>query len=454
MHAEATAPTDSNEFLKVEEPTTSRGAFTLTITAPRTNNILTCERLQELETQIHKAINDDTYTAIILASHCTQSEVPERDPAQPITNVDHKSISAGLALKETVEDCEHDLEVTANSIDHLQDTYYSLLKELEQHTGDNKKPVFQLIDGAIPFSAAQYYLSPGQTRIITEHSYVSLGIDSFSHAPIPPLHILSHIARSTKDKATRAPPQGSALFVALAPTDLLLLRGPELLRLGLADYFIPDSKYIDTLKEMKNNAPCPAPHTREAIKVVLEMNKAYAGPDKVGVWAKEIEQVFGASSSLEDIYDNLGQISKAWSKTIVGHLKAQSPTLLEMVVRAINRVTEEDLGWDECIELEAKLNAHWRRTQDYKMVVEGHKISEPNSPLWPDLDLDFVTGIFESTRPPLLQNKIKDYHIIEVTTTTTEEETSDDEEIFVCPVTGMRGKMPDGHAPVALHSST
>lgn len=416
---------------------------------------MTSERLGELQNQVTKGNDDEKYTAIILASHCKQIDVPERDPDQSIANVDHKSISAGLAFKETVAECDDDLEAIQNSIDHLQDNYYSLLETLEHQCGDSKTPIFQLVDGEIPSSAAHFYLSPCQTRIITEHAFLSLGVDSLSHAPIPPLYLLSCLSRSTKDKTARAPPKGSALYVALAPPELLRLRGPELLRLGLADYFIPDAKYVDTLKEMKNNAPCPAPHTTEAVKIVLEMHKAYAGPDKIGVWAKEIEQVFGGEGlSVTDIYAKLNEVNKPWSDTIVKHLKTQSPTLLATIVRAIQTVMEQELSLDECLDLEKQLNAHWRRTLDYKIGAEGQipENSELNNhiPSWPDLDVDLLARLFESTRPALVQDKIRDYQLPE--NQKEEEETDAEAEIFVCPVTGMRGKMPEGHAPVALHS--
>jgi hypothetical protein len=206
---------------------------------------------------------------------------------------------------------------------------------------------------------------------------------------------------------------------------------------------------------MKNNAPCPAPHTTEAVKIVLEMHKAYAGPDKIGVWAKEIEQVFGGEGlSVTDIYAKLNEVNKPWSDTIVKHLKTQSPTLLATIVRAIQTVMEQELSLDECLDLEKQLNAHWRRTLDYKIGAEGQipENSELNNhiPSWPDLDVDLLARLFESTRPALVQDKIRDYQLPE--NQKEEEETDAEAEIFVCPVTGMRGKMPEGHAPVALHS--
>lgn len=448
---------DSNEFIKVEHPQTSLGALTLSIASPQTNNLMTSERLRSLKDEVDQAMSDPKYSALIITTRCSQIAVPEQDPDAPITNFDHKTTTAGLALKETLLECDDDIEAVQNSLESLQKDYYSLVKLLERKD-ESSKPVFNLIDGEIPRSASLFYLSPNQNRVITEHAFTHLGINSYSNAPIPPLGLLKCI--SDQDKSARVPPKGSALYISLAPPNLLLLRGPELLRLGMADYFIPDAKYVDTLKEMKNNAPCPAPHTEEAIKVVLEMHKAYAGPDKIGVWQKEIEQVFGDFPSVSQILERLRDIKKPWSDGLIQHLEKQSPTLLDVVVRAVNQVMKEDMSLEACLDLEEQLNVQWRRTEDFKFVVEdqtGKKSGHISS--WLDLDSDVVNRMFLE-RTTLLssttENKIKEYRLAMPSTESNEEteseettETSEDE-IFVCPVTGMRGKMPAGHAPVAI----
>ena len=405
-------------------------------------------------------MSDDKYSALIITSRCSQIAVPEQDPDAPITNFDHKTISAGLALEETLLECDDDIEAAQSSLDSLQNDYYSLVKQLQQKD-DSFKPIFNLIDGKIPRSTSLFYLAPKQNRVITEHAFTHFGINSYSSAPIPPLGLLKCI--SNQDKSARVPPKGSGLYISLAPPNLLLLRGPELLRLGMADYFIPDAKYVDTLKEMKNNAPCPAPHTEEAVKVVLEMHKAYAGPDKIGVWQKEIEQVFGDFPSVPQILERLRDIKKPWSDGILQHLEKQSPTLLEVVVRAVNQVMKQDMPLAACLDLEQHLNVQWRRTGDFKSVVDD-RIGEKSGHIasWPDLDSDLVNHMFlaSTTLLPTVEDKIKEYRLVIPPTESNEETESeetattntseDDDEIFVCPVTGMRGKMPAGHAPVAI----
>lgn len=460
IFAEEEEQSDSNEFISLEHPQTSRGALVLSITSPKTNNLMTSERLRSLKDNIGQAMSDDKYSALIVTSRCSQIAVPEQDPDAPITNFDHKTISAGLALKETLLECDDDIEAAQSSLDSLQNDYYSLVKQLQQKD-DSSKPIFNLIDGEIPRSASLFYLSPNQNRVITEHAFTHFGINSYSSAPIPPLGLLKCI--SNQDKSARVPPKGSGLYISLAPPNLLLLRGPELLRLGMADYFIPDAKYVDTLKEMKNNAPCPAPHTEEAVKVVLEMHKAYAGPDKIGVWQKEIEQVFGDFPSVPQILERLRDIKKPWSDGILQHLEKQSLTLLEVIVRAVNQVMKQDMSLEACLDLEQQLNVQWRRTGDFKSVIED-RIGEKSGHIasWPDLDSDLVNHMFleSTTLLPTVEDKIKEYRLVipptEYNEETESEETAttntseDDDEIFVCPVTGMRGKMPAGHAPVAI----
>jgi hypothetical protein len=416
-----------------------------------------------LQESILLAKDNDTYTSIIIASNCKQERAQDRNPDEPITNVDHKSISSGLAFNDTARKCGEDLDSLQSSIDFLQASYYSLVKAINSYSKDEEKPIFHLIDGQVPSSAACLYLSPDQLRIVTEHAFLTLGINSLSHAPIPPLHILNGIEKAAKGKAARAPPSGSALYVALAPTELLLLRGPELLRLGLADYFVPDAKYVDTLKEMRNNAPCPAPHTIEAVKVVLEMNKAYAGPDKIGVWEKEIEQVFSDCQNSQHLFDKLNEVEKPWSKTIAHHLQQQSPTLLEMTIHAVKWITENDVTLEECLDLEDRLNALWRTTCDYNTFVNRDSAEDTGKLSWSEIDSTIIDNMETFKKPAFSQENIKQFQWIpkeaaaqkaENTEISAASSDVEEDEIFVCPVTGMRGKMPEGHSPVVIQQET
>ncbi|KAJ2961658.1 hypothetical protein NQZ79_g3101 [Umbelopsis isabellina] len=463
MFTEATEiDQDDDLFLKIEQPITSSGALTITISSPQSNNLLTCERLKELQENIAVAKGNDTYTSIIIASNCKQERTPDNGPDDLITNVDHKTISSGLAFNETAEECGEDLDILQSSMDVLQASFYSLVKVIGNYIKDEEKPVFHLIDGKVPFSAASLYLLPNQLRIVTEHALLTLGIKSLSHAPIPPLYVLNGIQKAVNSKVARAPPRGSALYVALAPPELILLRGPELLRLGLADYFVPDAKYVDTMKEMRNNAPCPAPHTVEAVKVVLEMNKAYAGPDKIGVWEKEIETVFGNCQNSQDLLDKLDEMEKPWSRTIAQHLRQQSPTLLEMVIQAVKLVTEHTMSLEECVNLEDRLNAIWRTTSDYKTFVRRNNSTDTGDLSWAELDSTVIDNLDNLKKPAFSQGDIKQFHWnpessapkAENTESDTASSEVEEDEVFVCPVTGMRGKMPEGHTPVAIQQAT
>lgn len=453
---------DDNTFLKIEQPVTSSGALTITISSPQSDNLLTCDRLEELQEAFGLAKDNDTYTSIIIASNCKQEKTSESGRDEPITNVDYKTISSGLAFEETEKECGKDLNVLQSSMDVLQASFYSLVKIIGNYIKDEEKPVFHLIDGKVPFSAACFYLLPNQLRIVTEHAFLTLGINSLSHAPIPPLYVLNRIQKAANSKAARVPPRGSALYVALAPPELILLRGPELLRLGLADYFVPDAKYVDTLKEMRNNAPCPAPHTMEAVKVVLEMNKAYAGPDKIGVWEKEIEKIFGDCQNSQDLLDKLDEMGKPWSTTIAEHLRQQSPTLLEMVIQAAKLVTEHDMSLEECLNLEDRLNAIWRTTSDYKSFASRDITADSGGLAWSALDSTIIDNLESLQKPAVNQKDIRQFHWspepsaakAENTDSDTASSEVDEDEIFVCPVTGMRGKMPEGHSPVAIEQAT
>lgn len=241
-----------------------RGATTLTLSSPSTQNILTIDRLNELRKALEASEQSQEATAHMLN-----------------TLVSSNVASTGLAYQET-----YDLAIQANptaSLEKLANSYY---QSVEQTILSIKKPCIALMDGAIPTNASYWFLWHRFIRVVTEHAMLPLGL-TLSHAPVPPLLLLT-LCRSRKPNL----PQGMELYLALAPPDLVRLRGPELLKLGLADVFVPGAQFHDVLETVKKMSLCPPPATATAIQLGLATAHTYPGPDRLGVWENEIQRVF------------------------------------------------------------------------------------------------------------------------------------------------------------------
>lgn len=254
-----------------------RGATTLTLSSPSTQNILTIDRLNELRKALEASEQSQEATAHMLN-----------------TLVSSNVASTGLAYQET-----YDLAVQANPIASLEKLANSYYQSVEQTILSIKKPCIALMDGAIPTNASYWFLWHRFIRVVTEHAMLPLGL-TLSHAPVPPLLLLT-LCRSRKPNL----PQGMELYLALAPPDLVRLRGPELLKLGLADVFVPGAQFHDVLETVKKMSLCPPPATATAIQLGLATAHTYPGPDRLGVWENEIERVFVSGKQCYQRYQDL-----------------------------------------------------------------------------------------------------------------------------------------------------
>ncbi|RUP50753.1 hypothetical protein BC936DRAFT_137825 [Jimgerdemannia flammicorona] len=316
-------------FLRVTSPLANQGALRLTLSSPHTLNILTSRRLAQISSTIAQCTSDPNITSLILSADTDTPEAPQSvDRDAPIVRV----FSEGLPLQQTVNTARGS-SAPEKAIDALLRSYHRLSYDLHAFSfSPINKPVITLIDGRFDWTCLTLSTC-GTIRIITENAVLP-SPDSFArlHDPLLGLPFLSRLvslSTSTTKPAHALPPRGCALYLSLASPDLHL-RGPDLLKLGMADYFVPSSKLDDVLKGVVGNAGCPAPHTAKAVEIALSAEKVYPGPAKIDVWRREVEECFDKLERVEDVFARLRDINNNWSKGILEHLQKQSPTLLKV----------------------------------------------------------------------------------------------------------------------------
>lgn len=230
----------------------------------------------------------------------TVAENNEQQQQQTNENViqtkDTKILMSGIAYSATVAQLDEDKKeeekdpsshaaAVQHSLNKLAAGYFGLVRQL---LFQRTKPVVTFLNGAVPMDSAYLAFWHKFVRVATENTLLTLGIN-LSHAPVPPLLLL------TLCRARKPLPNGLELYLALAPPSLARLRGPELLRLGLVDAFVPETKLNDMFNDCQRMALCPLPNTELAVRMTLAADHTYPGPDRLGVWENEIDKVFGVS---------------------------------------------------------------------------------------------------------------------------------------------------------------
>ncbi|CEG63904.1 hypothetical protein RMATCC62417_00971 [Rhizopus microsporus] len=332
-------------FVVAEEPKFT-GAIKITLSSPTSKNILSIDRLDELQRTLERA-NDDHVTCMFLTATVYDSPTL---PKEMIETNDTKMICCGLPYEETSR-LVSGSDLRQTSLFKISSAYYDLVRKLLT----SSKPTVCFLNGQIPLNAAHLFLLPKHIRLITEHALLNLGLD-LSHSPIPPLTTLKSCSKASV-----------IFYLAMAPP--VKLRGPELLYLGLADFFVPELKLSDAFDTARTMAICTVPD--QAVRLALGTRHTYAGPNRITVWQDQIEQVFESAESFESLKSQLESIHNKWADTILDHWNSLPPTLLKVVFRAVKQMdTMEPI---DVLELEQKLNAKWRQTEDYKEWLRSGK---------------------------------------------------------------------------------
>lgn len=398
------------------------GAQVLVFSSPKSENKLSVDRFKELKNSIHDAETDTHITSLLITATVADTSKPF-EYAERIETKDTKIISSGLAFAETFS-MSSDMSIRQNSLNHLANTYYDTIL----HLIHLQKPAVVLCNGKIPLDAVYLFLGLGFIRVLTENSLLQLSL-SLSHTPIPPLLLLG-MARMRKQL-----PPGLELYLALGAPAYGKLRGPELLRLGLADVFVPEAKLSEAFEMAKRMAVCPAPDTSSAVQLALAAQHAYAGPNRLSVWEEHITKVFGNAESLEDIEQRLIDTNNAWSKTILDHWRTLPPVLLHVIFKAANSINAATSP-KELLTLERKLNAKWRQTDDYKTWLGSNDewVSDKEK-----MDA-LVEFYFNDDNTEVSDLRIKELVVYEAPQET--------DELIVCPVTGQSSSSGASVCPV------
>ncbi|CAO3641900.1 unnamed protein product [Cunninghamella blakesleeana] len=418
----------SDEFLSIEKPKIN-GPTVLTMASPRSHNVLTVSRLNQINKAFKEALGDDKSTSVLITATVNEKTVQEDHPDR-VQTTDTKVISSGLAYEATQQHYKNESSASATiAIDHLGSVYYQTIENLliQNNTILSSKLALTFINGEIPYNSSYLLLWPGFIRVATEHALLRCHLTP-SHSPIPPL-LLLHMCYLRKKEKNQLP-SGLQTYLALAPPELGCLRSPELMHLGLIDIFIPELQLNEAFTNAKRMALCPQPLTGTAIQLALSIQHGYPGPQRIGVWKDEIAKVFGTDDDFETVVEKLKEINNKWSQQILNHWNTLPPALLKTVFKASRNL--ENKSPSEIIKLEEKLNRKWRQTSDYQEFLKGGKewnVDQDISFYFDDVDADS-------------DEKEKDTFVYEVT----EKDFEDVPKAAVCPVTGQSSSVPSATA--------
>ncbi|KAF9542695.1 hypothetical protein EC957_001750 [Mortierella hygrophila] len=364
---------DAQKFLTTTQPL-STGALQVHIHSPATKNSFTGVRLAKMSQAFAEAKTEESITSVYWTVNSGKSTHNERDPESEIVTKDEKWFSGGVTVGAPSENAESKQD-SAQVKERLRQ-YYSLVDEINAITNEHGKPVVRIVDGIVSLSAAYLAFGAAGQRVITENATLSFtpstteAINSVNN-PFAGLYLLAQIqANSKNDTSARPLPKGVAHYLAFCPD--YILRGPDLRKLGLADFFISSSKKKDIDEAIVSVAGCPPPHTTQAIRMALNAEVVYPGPAKIDVWRSEIEECFGDAVSLKDIVSNLEKYSNNWSKSIRAYIASLEPVCAELLFKAIEK-TAELTSFKEIAQLEYRLT---QRYSEFEASTEEEKTTK------------------------------------------------------------------------------
>lgn len=282
---------DAKSFLLCDMPE-YRGSSTIRLASSASKNILTVDRLHELQEALESVDKNPKATSRLLAAIVANDASPldRPSPDGPVYTKDTKTISSGLAYDATAAEVSKldEPDALQSSLNHVADAYYDLVERIVHL----QKPTVTFSEGAVPRDAAYLFLWHTFVRVVTENAYLDMGL-ALGHAPMPPLLLLALCHARMAQRRPLVP--GTDLYLAMAPPDMVRLRGPELLRVGLADVFVPETRVQDALTDASRLSACASADVVPAIHMALAAHHTYAGPDRLGVWEEEIKLTFGVS---------------------------------------------------------------------------------------------------------------------------------------------------------------
>ncbi|KAG0232357.1 hypothetical protein BGW42_008226 [Actinomortierella wolfii] len=282
-------PDDPRQFVTTKSPV-STGALQLHVHSPGTQNKLTTGRMAKLSKIVTEAVPSDTVTSILWTVNSGTSSLANRDPESLIVTKDEKWFSGGVVAPKDA-DISQQQEVLKQ--------YYTLVNQVLTLSQKSEKPVMTVIDGMVALSSAYLAFAPTGQVVISENAALAFtpsdtlrGSERQIENPFAGLYLLGIIQSGRLEaNATRPLAKGTGLYLAFNPD--YILRGPDLKKLGLANYFIPSKKRKDIEESVMAVAGCPPPHTAKAVRMALNAEVEYPGPAKIDVWRDEVAECFG-----------------------------------------------------------------------------------------------------------------------------------------------------------------
>ncbi|KAG0027018.1 hypothetical protein BGZ82_009185 [Podila clonocystis] len=333
---------DSQKFLTTTPPV-STGALQVHIHSPATQNKLTGVRLAKISQSIADIKEKKSITSVFWTANTGQSTRDERDPESEIVTKDEKWFSGGVVGSGITSEGDS----AANK--ELLRQYYSLVDQLSTLSTKHDKPVVSVIDGirVITENATLAF-----TPLLSIEPSVNQATNAFAG-----LYLLSQIQAAAASEA-RPLPKGVGHYLVFCPD--YILRGPDLKKLGLADFFISSTKKKDIEEAILSVAGCPPPHTTQAIRMALNAEVVYPGPAKIDVWKSEIQECFGEANSVEDIVSNLEKYSNNWSKSICEYIASLDPVLAKLLFKGIVDASKLE-SFCEVAQLEYRLSQRYSK---------------------------------------------------------------------------------------------
>ncbi|KAI1301135.1 hypothetical protein EDD11_005783 [Mortierella claussenii] len=352
---------DAQKFLTTTSPV-STGAMQIHVHSPATKNVWTGHRLAKMSEAIAAAESQGSVTSVLWTVNSGSSSQTHRDPESIIVSRDEKwfcggVVTSGSSESQKTQDPSKDRELLRQ--------YFSLLLQLDSLIGERQKTVVTVIDGMVSLSAAYLAFGPGAQRVITENAALSFTpLESVQSAlnelenPFAGLQLLAHIQSHAKaDTSARPLPKGVSHYLAFCPN--YVLRGPDLRKLGLADFFVSSSKKKDVEEAVLSVAGCPPPHTVQAIRMALNAEITYPGPAKIDVWRTEIQECFSDATSLSEIVKRLEKYDNNWSKSIRTYIASLEPVYAKLLFAAVSMASDLTSFQDRA-RLEYRLTQHYK----------------------------------------------------------------------------------------------
>ncbi|KAG0337404.1 hypothetical protein BG004_007666 [Podila humilis] len=337
---------DSKKFLTTTPPI-STGALQLHIHSPATQNQLTGVRLAKISQALAEVKEKKSMTSVFWTANTGESTRENRDPESEIVTKDEKWFSGGVVGSGITSEGES----AANK--ELLRQYYSLVDQVTTLSNKHEKPVISVIDGMVFLSAAYLAFGTGGQRVITENATLAFtplqqsNMQSSEHQvnnAFAGLYLLAQI-QSAAESGAKPLPKGVGHYLAFCPD--YILRGPDLKKLGLADFFISSTKKKDIEESVLSVAGCPPPHTTQAVRMTLNAEIVYPGPAKID-----------EATSVEEIISNLEKYSNNWSKSIREYIASLDPLLAKLIFRGILDASKLE-SFQEIARLEYRLGQHY-----------------------------------------------------------------------------------------------